>query len=323
MGMLVEGQWQVDDPNRTDASGRFVRRETTFRHWLSADGSTGFKAEPGRYHLYVSLACPWAHRTVIMRKLKGLEEAVSLSVVDLLLGTDGWQFTTAPGAIPDSVNGARFLREIYLKAKPDFTGRVSVPVLWDKARGTIVNNESREIMRMLDVECDAFARSGVSYAPPELRPQIDATIDALFGSVNNGVYRAGFSRTQAAYDEAVTELFRTLERYEQLLGRQRYVCGNRLTEADWCFFTTLVRFDAVYATHFKCNVKRIVDFPNLWAYLRDLYQTPGVKETVNFEHIKGHYFQSHRFINPFGIVPQGPLLNFDQPHGRDRKSYAA
>ncbi len=323
MGMLIEGKWQVDDPNRTDTAGRFVRRDTSFRHWLSADGSTGFKAEPGRYHLYVSLACPWAHRTLIMRALKGLEDALSISIVDLLLGADGWRFSTAPGAIPDPVNGAQFLREIYLKAQSDYTGRVSVPVLWDKTKRTIVNNESREIMRMLDLECDAFARNKTSYAPPELRPEVDRMIDFLFGNINNGVYRAGFARTQPAYDEAVKDVFAALERLEQGLGRQRYLCGSRVTEADWCLFTTLVRFDAVYHTHFKCNLKRIVDYPNLWGYLRELYQLPGVKPTVNFEHIKGHYFQSHRFINPFGIVPQGPLLDFDAPHLRDRQSFAA
>ncbi|HUJ75215.1 MAG TPA: glutathione S-transferase family protein [bacterium] len=318
MGMLVAGQWQVDDLRRSDAQGRFVRAETAFRDWVSADGHTGFPAQAGRYHLYISLACPWAHRTLIMRQLKGLQAAVGLSIVDWLLTADGWHFSQAPGAIPDSVNGAKFLREIYLKARPDYTGRVSVPVLWDQERGTIVNNESREILRMLDLEFDACASDRTSYAPPELRAQVDAMISANYETINNGVYRCGFARSQQAYDEAVTALFARLDECERLLARQRYLCGPRLTEADWCLFTTLVRFDAVYVTHFKCNLRRIADYPQLGNYLRDLYQVPGVKETVDFAHIKNHYFQSHTSINPTRIVPRGFLLDLYAPHDRQR-----
>ncbi len=318
MGMLIEGKWVLDDVARTDAQGRFLRRESAFRSRVTADGSSGFKAEAGRYHLYVSLACPWAHRTILMRKLKGLEHALSLSVVDYLLGPEGWSFSEAAGAFPDPVNGARLLREIYLKAQPGCTSRVTVPVLWDRRTGTIVNNESAEILRMLDTEFDACAGNKTSYVPADLKTRVDETIAANFRSINNGVYRAGFAKSQLAYDEAVTELFAALDRCEALLGRQRYLCGDRLTEADWCLFTTLIRFDAVYVTHFKCNLRRIVDYPNLWNYLRELYQVPGVAETVDFTHIKHHYFRSHLHINPLGIVPQGPVLDFDRPHDRNR-----
>jgi glutathionyl-hydroquinone reductase len=321
MGMLVDGKWQTDDVRYTDTSGRFVRRETTFRHWITADGRSGFPAEAGRYHLYVSLACPWAHRTLIMRALKGLEDAISLSVVDYHLGPDGWHFSDRPGAVPDTVLGTRFLREVYLKADPAYTGRVSVPVLWDTNQATIVNNESREILRMLDTEFDAVAKNPERFLPAGRKAEVDAMIDANYTSINNGVYRTGFARTQAAYDEAVKEVFTGLNRCEALLERQRYLCGERITEADWCLFTTLVRFDAVYVTHFKCNLRRIVDYSNLWNYLKDLYQVPGVAETVNFEHIKGHYFGSHLFLNPTGIVPIGPRLDLGEPHDRAKRSY--
>jgi putative glutathione S-transferase len=321
MGMLVEGKWQTDEVRYTDGSGRFVRRDTTFRQWVTADGSSGFPAEAGRYHLYVSLACPWAHRTLILRALKGLEDAISLSIVDYHLGPDGWAFSDRPGAVPDTVLGARFLREVYLKADPAYTGRVSVPVLWDQQRGTIVNNESREIVRMLDTEFDALAKHPVSFLPAHLMAAVDAMIDANYAPINNGVYRAGFARTQAAYEEAAKEVFQGLSRCEALLDRQRYLCGEGITEADWCLFTTLVRFDAVYVTHFKCNLRRIVDYPNLWNYLKDLYQEPGVAGTVNFEHIKGHYFGSHAFLNPLGIVPIGPRLDLGEPHDRAKRRY--
>lgn len=321
MGMLVEGKWQTDDVRYTDASGRFVRRDTTFRRWITADGSSGFPAEAGRYHLYVSLACPWAHRTLILRSLKGLEDAISLAVVDYHLGPEGWHFSDRPGAIPDTVLGARFLRDVYLKADPAFTGRVSVPVLWDTQQATIVNNESRDIVRMLDTEFDAVAKHPVSYLPAGRKDEVDAMIDANYSSINNGVYRAGFARTQAAYEEAARDVFMGLNRCEVLLERNRYLCGDRITEADWCLFTTLVRFDAVYVNHFKCNLRRIVDYRNLWNYLKDLYQVPGVAQTVNFEHIKGHYFGSHLFLNPTGIVPIGPQLNLEEPHDRAKRSY--
>jgi putative glutathione S-transferase len=321
--MFIEGKWVADDPNRNDTAGRFVRRETVFRDRVTADGSSGFPAVVGRYHLYVSLACPWAHRTLILRTLKGLQDAISVSIVDWHLGPDGWHFSDQPGAIPDTVNGAQLLRDLYLKAKPDYTGRVSVPVLWDKQRGTIVNNESREIIRMFDTAFDAVAARRVSFLPTGQTAEVDAMIDANFTSINNGVYRAGFAKTQAAYDEAVKEVFAGLDRCEAILARRRYLCGHAITEADWCLFTTLVRFDAVYVTHFKCNLRRIVDYPNLWNYLKELYQVPGMAETVNFEHIKNHYFGSHVFLNPLGIVPAGPLLDLIAPHDRAGRSYAA
>jgi putative glutathione S-transferase len=319
MGRLIEGAWTKDDVVRTDAKGRFVRSDSVFRDWVTADGRSGYAAEAGRYHLYVSLACPWAHRTLIVRNLRGLDRAISLSVVDYFLGPEGWHFSDAPGAIPDPVHGARLLREVYVKASPGYTGRVTVPVLWDKRTGTIVNNESREIVRMFDTAFDAYAREGTGFLPAGREAEVDATIDANYAPINNGVYRAGFARSQEAYDEAVTELFAALDRCEAVLARRRYLCGDRITEADWCLFTTLVRFDAVYHTHFKCNLRRIADYPNLGNYLKDLYQVPGVAETVDFTHIKGHYFRSHTSINPSGIVPNGPLLDLATPHDRDRR----
>ncbi|MCZ6729298.1 MAG: glutathione S-transferase family protein [SAR324 cluster bacterium] len=320
MGMLIEGQWVEDPPRRNDASGRFMRAETVFRNRVTADGSSGCKAEAGRFHLYVSLACPWAHRTLILRKLKRLEDAISLSVVDHFMGDDGWHFSDNPGAVPDTVNGKRLLSEVYLAADAAYTGRVSVPVLWDKQQGTVVNNESREIMRMLDLEFDAVGGGSVTFCPPSLRRQVDETIDAIYQPINNGVYRSGFAGSQEAYEEAVGELFDALDHWESVLDKQRYLAGDVITEADWCMFTTLVRFDLVYHTHFKCNLRRIIDYPNLWNYLRELFQVPGVAETCNFEHIKRHYFESHRSINPLGIVPLGPgNVDFNAPHDRERK----
>lgn len=312
---MVSGAW-TNEWYTPDQEGRFVRGETRFRGSVTARGTSGFPAEVGRYHLYVSLACPWAHRTLIMRRWKKLEGAISLSIVDPFMGEDGWTFSDAPGAIADSVNGAKCLWEVYKKALPDYTGRVTVPVLWDKKTGTIVNNESREIIRMLDVEFDAVGDASVSYCPEELRAEIDHTIDALYQPVNNGVYRAGFAVTQRAYDEAVTEVFEALDHWDAVLAGRRYLCGEALTEADVCFFTTLVRFDPVYHGHFKCNVRRIADYPHLSGYLRDLYQTPGVRETVDFDHIKQHYYRSHPTINPTRIVPKGPLMDLLAPHGR-------
>jgi len=317
LGMLVEGKWTTDWVER-DASGRFNRMPTRFHHWITADGSSGFKAEAGRYHLYVSLACPWAHRTLMMRSLKGLENAVGVSIVDPILSEKGWHFSTAPGAIPDWVNGAEFLQELYVKAKPDYSGRVTVPVLWDKVTQTIVNNESRQIIRMVDTEFGGVAQSHWNLYPAELRDTIDLTMDAIYMPINNGVYRAGFATSQIAYEEAVTEIFEHLDHWESVLANQRYLCGNHLTEADICMFTTLYRFDAVYYGHFKCNLKRIVDYPNLWNYVKDIYQVPEVKPTCNLDHIKRHYYGSHAQINPTGIVPKGPLINFDQHHNRDR-----
>uniref|UniRef100_B8HTE3 Putative glutathione S-transferase n=1 Tax=Cyanothece sp. (strain PCC 7425 / ATCC 29141) TaxID=395961 RepID=B8HTE3_CYAP4 len=317
LGMLINGQW-LREREQEDAQGRFLRPPTTFRHWIKADGSTPFQPQPDRYHLYVSLACPWAHRTLILRKLKGLETVISVSIVDPYMGDEGWFFSEAPGSIPDRVNHTQYLREIYLKVDPHYTGRVTVPVLWDKHRQTIVNNESREIMRMLDTEFDSLARQPVSFYPAALQPQIDETITALYQPINNGVYRAGFATTQAAYEEAVTELFQHLDHWDGVLQQQRYLCGNQITEADWCFFTTLLRFDPVYYSHFKCNLRRISDYAQLGPYLRDLYQYGEVKETCDLDQIKQHYYRSHTKINPSGIVPKGPLLDLEAPHDRER-----
>jgi putative glutathione S-transferase len=322
LGALVEGVWQ-DQPHNI-VGGRFMRRESQFRSWVTADGAPGpsgeggFRAAPGRYHLYVSLACPWAHRTFIFRKLKGLEGIVSASVSNWDNLAEGWTFTPGPGVIPDTVNGARLLHEVYTKARPTYTGRVTVPVLWDRERSTIVNNESSEIIRMFNSAFDGVGAAPGDYYPVELRPEIDAVNKRVYETLNNGVYRCGFATLQEAYDEAVVPLFETLDWMEERLAKRRYLCGDRLTEADWRAFTTLVRFDPVYYSHFKCNLRRIVDYPNLWAYTRDLYQHPGVAETVDFDHIKRHYYGSQRRVNPTGIVPRGPILDFRAPHGRER-----
>jgi putative glutathione S-transferase len=291
--MLVNGEWKTERQWK-NTDGRFVRSKTSFRDWISADGSSGFPAEPGRYHLYVAWACPWAHRTAIMRKLKGLEDVIGLSAVGSFMGEDGWTFHDEPGVIPDTVNGATYLREVYAKADPDYTGRVTTPVLWDKQTGTIVNNESREIVRMLDTEFGEFATTDANFLPEDLRDEIDTTIDAIYEPVNNGVYRSGFATTQEAYEEAVTELFDALDHWDGVLSSRRYLCGERITEADWCLFPTLVRFD--------------------------IYQRPGVAETVNMEHIKKHYYGSHESINPTRIVPKGPILDFTEAHERGRFS---
>lgn len=314
MGLLIDGVWQDRWYDTASTGGRFVRAESRFRDRVTADGSSGFKAEAGRYHLYVSYACPWAHRTLIFRVLKGLEAAISVSVVEPLMLEDGW--TLADGA--DTVNDARFLHQIYTKADPGYSGRVTVPVLWDRERRTIVNNESAEIIRMLNGEFAEIGVPGPDLYPEPLRAEIDTVNDWVYRTVNNGVYRAGFATTQEAYEEAVTALFESLDAIEERLRRQRYLVGERMTEADWRLFTTLVRFDAVYVGHFKCNLRRIVDYPNLWSYLRELYQVLGVAQTVHFDHIKAHYYGSHKTINPTGIVPKGPALDFTTPHGRDR-----
>jgi putative glutathione S-transferase len=322
VGLLVEGNWQDKWYDTGATGGRFVRRESQFRHWITADGSdgpsgeAGYRAEAGRYHLYVSLACPWAHRALIFRKLKGLEAMVPLSVVHWLMRAEGWTFAPGPGVVADSINGARVLHEVYTHAQPAYTGRVTVPVLWDKQTGTIVNNESSEIIRMLGSAFDALGATPGDYYPQALRGEIDAVNARVYDTVNNGVYKAGFATTQAAYEEAVVPLFDTLDWLEERLSGQRYLCGAAVTEADWRLFTTLIRFDAVYVGHFKCNRRRIADYPHLSGYLRELYQWPGVAETVDFRHIKGHYYQSHTTINPSGIVPVGPDLRLDEAHGR-------
>ncbi len=323
MGLLVDGRWQEDASRTKD--GHFIRPATQYRNYVTADGSPGpsgsggFLAERGRYHLYVSLACPWAHRTLIFRKLKKLEDIISVSVTEPLYGKTGWEFgTTMPGATPDAVNGKATLAEIYLLADAHYSGRVSVPVLWDKKRRTIVNNESAEIIRMFNAAFDALTDAHADYYPAALRSAIDRINDLVYSTVNNGVYRSGFATTQQAYAEAARGVFATLDRLEDLLSRQRYLVGKQMTEADWRLFTTLIRFDAVYYSHFKCNVRRIADYPNLSNYLRDLYQVPGIAETVSIDHIKRHYYGSQRNVNPTGIVPIGPLLDFTAPHDRGR-----
>jgi len=324
MGLLVQGVWENRWYDTKSTSGRFVRASAAFRNWVTADGSPGpsgdggFAAEAGRYHLYVSLACPWAHRTLIMRKLKGLETMIGLSVVHWRMLEQGWTFEDGPGVIADPINGARYLHQVYTAAKPDYTGRVTVPVLWDKARGTIVSNESAEIIRMMNTAFDGLGAKPGDYYPSDLQGDIEALNARIYDNVNNGVYKAGFATKQSAYEEAVRPLFETLDMLDERLSSRRYLCGERITEADIRLFTTLLRFDPVYVGHFKCNLRRIADYANLSGYLRDIYQTDGIARTVNFTHIKGHYYESHRTINPTGIVPLGPMLDLDAPHGRER-----
>jgi putative glutathione S-transferase len=304
-----------------DGEGRFARQTSKFRDWVSADGSSGYDAQPGRYHLYVSLACPWAHRTVIVRELKGLQEAIGMSIVDPIRDRRGWRFTGAPGTTDDTVNGWTYLSEGYLASDPDFDARVTVPVLWDTLTERIVNNESADLVVMLNSAFDEFATNpGLDLYPEDLRDAIDAINDTIYEHVNNGVYRAGFASTQAAYEEAVFPLFDTLDELEQRLAASRYLVGDRQTLADWRLFTTLLRFDPVYVGHFKCNLRRIADYPNLSGYLRDLYQTPGVADTVDLDQIKRHYYGTHAGINPTLIVPVGPILDLDAPHGREALS---
>jgi putative glutathione S-transferase len=324
MGMFVEGVWQDDEKERNDTSGAFQRPTTKFRNIVTPDGSAGpsgeggFPAEAGRYHLYVSLACPWAHHTLIFRTLKKLEDVISVSTVSPDMGKVGWTFDKAAGSSGDHLFGAAKLADIYLKADPKFSGRVTVPVLWDRQRNTIVNNESAEIIRMLNSAFNAFTADRVDYYPPVLREEIDAINERIYTTVNNGVYRAGFATTQAAYESAFNALFETLDWIEEILSSQHYLAGRMLTEADWRLFTTLIRFDAVYYGHFKCNLHRIADYPNLSNYLRDLYQVPGIAETVDIAQIKRHYYGSHRHVNPTGIVPIGPALDFNAPHNRGK-----
>jgi glutathionyl-hydroquinone reductase len=304
-GMLIEGKW-TDEWKERNSNGQYNPKPTLFRNHVTKDGTSGFKVEAGRYHLYVALGCPWAHRTLIMRELKGLQQVISVSIVDPVMSDHGWSFSNAA----DTVNQAQHLSEIYLKADPNYTGRVTVPVLWDRQRQTIVNNESREIVRMFDVKFAALATQKVDLYPRELQAQIDATINAIATSISRRVYDAGFTTSQVVYEAAVTEIFEQLDRWETVLGQQRYLCGDQLTEADIGFFTTLYRFDSVYYTLFKCNLRRIVDYPNLWNYLTALYQRPEFKATCNLDDIKQGYYQSMPEINPSRIVPKGPILNF-------------
>ncbi len=302
----------------TDATGAFVRQPNAFRERITADGSSGYKAERGRYHLYVSLACPWAHRAIIVRKLKKLEDVISLAVVDPIRDERGWAFRDGPGHSRDPVNGFAFLSEASLATDPNFRGRYTVPVVWDRLTRRIVTNHYPEITIQLETEFEAFADTRIDLYPADLRPEIDAINALIYRPINNGVYQAGFATTQHAYEEAFDALFQTLDELEKRLARQRYLVGGQLTEADIRLFTTLVRFDVVYYSHFKCNLRRLVDYPNLWGYARDLYQRPGFGETVNFDHIKRHYYVTHDRINPTRIVPKGPAIDWLAPHDRDR-----
>lgn len=323
MGLLIDGVWHARGYDTKSKGGRFERRESAFRNWVTADGAPGptgeggFKAEPGRYHLYVSLACPWAHRTLIVRALKRLEDAVSVSVVHWHMGEDGWNFAEGPGVVPDPIHRADLLREVYLAADPRYTGRVTVPVLWDRATGTIVSNESSEIIRMLNAAFDGIGAGPGDFYPAAHRDEIDRVNTRVYDTVNNGVYKAGFATSQTAYEEAVGPLFDSLDWLEERLSGRRWLVGGTMTEADIRLFTTLVRFDPVYVGHFKCNIRRLADYPALSAYTRDVYQTPGVAGTVDLDHIKRHYYGSHRSINPTGIVPAGPDIDYAAPHGRD------
>ena len=323
MGMLQDGKWvdQWYDTKKSD--GRFVRSAPQFRNWITKDGAPGpsgeggFAAEPGRYHLYVSFACPWAHRTLIFRALKGLENHITVSVVDWYMAENGWTFETRDGIGGDSENGKSFLHQIYTLANADYSGRVTVPILWDKHQKTIVSNESSEIIRMLNSEFDDVGAIPGDYYPEPFRAEIDQLNERIYGSINNGVYKAGFATSQQAYEEAVQPLFENLDWLEEHLKHRRYLAGENLTEADWRLFTTLVRFDPVYFGHFKCNLRRLSDYPNLWNYVRELYQYPNIAATVNLEHIKNHYYASHETVNPARIIPVGWGADLNEPHTRD------
>ncbi len=317
MGYLDHGMWRDGWYDTAKTGGEFVRPESRFRQRVTADGTSGHPAERERYHLYVSLACPWAHRTLVFRKLKQLEDAISVSVVEPVMSDQGWAFSAA---LPDHVNGFSYLHQLYTRTQADYSGRVVVPVLWDKHRSCIVNNESSEIIRMLNSDFAPAGANAADYYPAPLRAEIDELNGFVYGDVNNGVYRCGFAGTQQAYEAAVKRLFAALDALDARLARSRFLVANTLTEADWRLFTTLVRFDAVYYGHFKCNLRRIEDYPNLSGYLGDLYQTPGIAETVNLDHVKRHYYMSHPHINPNRIVPLGPPLDFERPHGRERLS---
>lgn len=322
MGMLVKGVWYEVGYDTSKSNGQFIRNDPAFRNWITADGSPGptgkggFKAEAGRYHLYVSHACPWAHRAVIFRVLKGLENIISLSVVDHLMLDKGWEFSNNPGTIPDPVFSAKTMAEIYVKASPTYTGRVTVPVLWDTQTGTIVSNESSEIIRMFNSAFDGLTGSPIDFYPDHLRAEIDAVNNIVYHKINNGVYKAGFATSPEAYKDAVEQLFGALDQMETRLSDNPFLTGKTLTEADWRLFVTLIRFDAVYVGHFKCNIRRIADYDNLFNYLKALYQAPYIAKTVNMDHIKRHYYESHRTINPTAIVPVGPELDLGSYHNR-------
>lgn len=324
MGLLIEGKWTQEESVSRNTNGAYQRRDSVFRNWITANGAPGpsgkggFVAGPGRYHLYISHACPWAHRTMIMRSLKGLDDQISYSVVNWLMAENGWNFAEGPGVVPDPINKADYMWQVYLAADPQCTTRATVPVLWDKQQNAIVSNESAEIIRMFNSAFDGVGAMAGDYYPLELRAEIDAVNERIYNTLNNGVYRSGFATTQDAYNEAVDALFDTLDWLEERLDKNRYLLGNTLTEADIRLLPTLLRFDLVYVGHFKCNKRRIIDYPNLWNYTRDLYQRPQIKKTVNFQHIKNHYYQSHPHVNPSRIVPAGPIVDFDSTHDRTR-----
>ncbi|MEO1601310.1 MAG: glutathione S-transferase family protein [Pseudomonadota bacterium] len=325
MGLLIDGQWHDRWYDTKSSDGKFVRTEAGFRNWVTPDGAPGptgqggFAAESGRYHLCVSYACPWAHRALIFRALKGLAPHISVDVVHPFMGAEGWHFgADFAGATGDRLLGKARLSEVYTTAKPDMTGRVTVPVLWDKQTGTIVSNESSEIIRMFNSAFNGLTGDTQDFYPEPLRDEIDGLNDRIYATVNNGVYKAGFATTQSAYESAVTELFATLDWLEARLSTRRYLTGAHLTEADWRLFPTLLRFDPVYVGHFKCNIRRLADYPALWGYLLELYQMPGIAETTDLEHIRYHYYASHETINPTLIVPVGPAIDYTAPHGRER-----
>lgn len=322
MGLLVDGKWQDKWYDTKASKGKFVRSESQFRNWITKNGdegstgTSGFIAEKGRYHLYVSLACPWAHRTLIYRKLKGLAPYIDVSVVHWLMQENGWTFADGNGVVPDPIHQAQFAHQIYTAADANYSGRVTVPILWDKKTNTIVSNESADIIRMFNQAFDDIGATAGDYYPEMLREEIDVVNERIYNTVNNGVYKAGFATTQQAYEDAIVPLFESLDWVESRLKDNRYLLGDTLTEADWRLFTTLIRFDAVYVGHFKCNIRQLSEYPNISGYVRELYQVEGIAETVNFEHIKRHYYESHDMINPTGVVPVGPELNLLAPHGR-------
>jgi glutathionyl-hydroquinone reductase len=309
LGQLVNGKWTTEWTERNE-NGQFQRMSTQFHNWVTIDGSSEFPAVAGRYHLYISLGCPWAHRTALLWKLKGLENIIGLSIVDPVISEQGWQFSDYPGCIRDTVNQADYLWQIYTRSDPNYTGRVTVPVLWDKQTNQIVNNESRQIIQMLNSVFDGLGANPVNFYPSSLRENIDRVIDQIYQPINNGVYRSGFATSQSAYEAAVTELFQALETWEQVLSKQRYLCGDELTLADWCLFPTLFRFDSAYYGLFKCNLQRLVDFPHLWDYCRALYQYPGVRSVSDIDHVKRLYYAGLPELNPTRIVPIGPTVDF-------------